>query len=129
MADNPLFTLDTESRWRLAYDSNQWIVQRREQKPRVRRLEGHAIADSGWRGVIFRRQEGDAGALISRAGHIFDASGASPARRAARAIPGFRRGPGKIFRPTGGESGMSLTPKQARFVEEYQVDSTPPRRP
>ncbi len=53
MADNPLFTLDAESRWRLAYDSNQWIVQRRTQKPRVRRLEGHAIADSGWRGVSF----------------------------------------------------------------------------
>ena len=52
MVDNPLFTLDTESRWRLAYDSNQWIVQRRAQKPRVRRLEGHAIADSGWRGGL-----------------------------------------------------------------------------
>ncbi len=51
MADKPLFTLDIEGRWRLAYDSNQWIIQRRAQKPRVRRLEGHAIADSGWRGV------------------------------------------------------------------------------
>ncbi|MCH9053993.1 MAG: hypothetical protein IIA72_23575 [Proteobacteria bacterium] len=53
MADKPLFNLDAEGRWRLAYDSNQWIVQRRAQKPRVRRLEGHAIADSGWRGVSF----------------------------------------------------------------------------
>ncbi len=53
MADKPLFTLDTEGRWRLAYDSNQWVFQRRTQKPRVRRLEGHAIADSGWRGVSF----------------------------------------------------------------------------
>ena len=49
MADKPLFILDPEGRWRLAYDSNQWIIQRRTQKPRVRRLEGHAIADSGWR--------------------------------------------------------------------------------
>ncbi len=53
MADKPLFTLDADSRWRLAYDSNQWVIQRRAQKPRVRRLEGHAIADSGWRGVSF----------------------------------------------------------------------------
>ncbi len=53
MADKPLFNLDAEGRWRLAYDSNQWVLQRRTQKPRVRRLEGHAIADSGWRGVSF----------------------------------------------------------------------------
>ncbi len=53
MADKPLFILDADSRWRLAYDSNQWVIQRRAQKPRVRRLEGHAIADSGWRGVAF----------------------------------------------------------------------------
>ncbi len=53
MADKPLFDLDAEGRWRLAYDSNQWVLQRRTQKPRVRRLEGHAIADSGWRGVSF----------------------------------------------------------------------------
>ncbi len=53
MADKPLFNLDAEGRWRLAYDSQQWVVQRRAQKPRVRRLEGHAIADSGWRWVSF----------------------------------------------------------------------------
>ncbi len=53
MADKPLFNLDADARWRLAYDSQQWVVQRRAQKPRVRRLEGHAIADSGWRGVSF----------------------------------------------------------------------------
>ena len=53
MADNPLFNLDTKGRWRLAYDAQQWIIQRRTQKPRARRLEGHAIADSGWRGVSF----------------------------------------------------------------------------
>ncbi len=53
MTDKPLFNLDAEGRWRLAYDRQQWVVQRRAQKPRVRRLEGHAIADSGWRGVSF----------------------------------------------------------------------------
>ncbi len=53
MADKPLFSLDAEGRWRLAYDRQQWLVQRRAQKPRVKRLEGHAIADSGWRGVSF----------------------------------------------------------------------------
>ncbi len=53
MTDKPLFDLDAKGRWRLAYDSQQWVVQRRAQKPRVRRLEGHAIADSGWRGVSF----------------------------------------------------------------------------
>ncbi len=53
MADNPLFNLDPEGRWRLAYDAQQWVIQRRAQKPRVRRLEGHASADSGWRGVSF----------------------------------------------------------------------------
>ncbi len=53
MADNPLFNLDAEGRWRLAYDRQQWVLQRRAQKPRVKRLEGHAIADSGWRGISF----------------------------------------------------------------------------
>ncbi len=53
MADKPLFNLDSEGRWRLAYDRNQWVIQRRTQKARVRLLEGHAIADSGWRGVSF----------------------------------------------------------------------------
>ncbi len=57
MADKPLFNLDAEGRWWLAYDSNQWVIQRRTQKPRVRRLEGHAIADSGWRGVSLRRRQ------------------------------------------------------------------------
>ncbi len=53
MADKPLIILDAEGRWRLAYDRQQWIIQRRAQKPRARRLEGHAIADTGWRGVSF----------------------------------------------------------------------------
>ena len=53
MADRPLFVLDAEARWQLAYDSNQWIIQRRTKKPRVGRLEGGSIADSGYRGVSF----------------------------------------------------------------------------
>ena len=51
MADLPLFTLDAEARWRLAYDSNQRVLQRRRRAPR--RSERAGIADSGWRGVAF----------------------------------------------------------------------------
>ena len=73
MADNPLFNLDAEGRWRLAYDKQQWVIQRRTQKPRVRRLEGHAIADSGWRGVSYvgstkatlRRVLGESGVVLT----------------------------------------------------------------
>ncbi len=73
MADKPLFILDTEGRWRLAYDRQQWVLQRRAQKPRVKRLEGHAIADSGWRGVSFigsekrvlRRVLGEKGVVLT----------------------------------------------------------------
>ncbi len=53
MADNPLFDLDAEGRWRLAYDKQQWIIQRRTKKARVSHTEGGSIADSGWRGVSF----------------------------------------------------------------------------
>ncbi len=28
MADTPLFTLDADGRWRLAYDDRQWLVQK-----------------------------------------------------------------------------------------------------
>ncbi len=53
MADKPLFSLDAEGRWRLAYDAQQWVIQRRTKKPRVSHTEGGSIADSGWRGVSF----------------------------------------------------------------------------
>ncbi len=53
MTDKPLFILDADARWRLAYDRLQWVVQRRTQKPRARRLKGHAIVDSGWRGTDY----------------------------------------------------------------------------
>ena len=51
MADKPLFTLDAEARWRLAFDRQQWVVQRRTKKARVSHTEGGSIADSGYRGV------------------------------------------------------------------------------
>ncbi len=51
MADKPLFSLDAEARWRLAYDRQQWVVQRRRRAPR--RSERAGISDSGWRGVSF----------------------------------------------------------------------------
>ena len=43
MADTPLFPLN--DRHRLAYDGNQWIIQRRSGKPRQR--------TSGWTGIAF----------------------------------------------------------------------------
>ncbi len=51
MADLPLFTLDTEARWRLAYDRQQWVLQRRQQAARPG--NSHGIRESGWRGVSF----------------------------------------------------------------------------
>ena len=51
MADLPFFTLDADSRWRLAFDAQQWVVQRRRRAPR--RSERAGISDSGWRGVSF----------------------------------------------------------------------------
>ncbi len=53
MADKPLFNLDTEGRWRLAHDRQQWVIQRRTKKARVSGTEGGSIADTGWRGVSF----------------------------------------------------------------------------
>ncbi len=53
MADKPLFNLDAEGRWRLAYDRQQWVVQHTKKKARVSHTEGGSIRDSGWRGVSF----------------------------------------------------------------------------
>ncbi len=53
MADKPLFNLDAKARWRLAYDSQQWVVQHRTKKARVSHTEGGSIRDSGWRAVSF----------------------------------------------------------------------------
>ena len=51
MADKPLFNLDAEGRWRLAYDRQQWVIQRRKGPARPSNRSG--IAESGWRGVPF----------------------------------------------------------------------------
>ena len=53
MADLPLFTLDAEARWRLAYDKQQWVVQRRVGKPRPARSDSAAGATTGWKAVSF----------------------------------------------------------------------------
>ncbi len=50
MTDKPLFHLDAEGRWRLAYDSNQWVLQKRAGSPGRNR---YGIRESGWRGVSF----------------------------------------------------------------------------
>ena len=53
MADNPLFKLDAEGRWRLAFDAQQWIIQRRVGKPLPGRSDSSAGATSGWKAVSF----------------------------------------------------------------------------
>ncbi len=53
MADKPLFNLDTEGRWRLAYDRQQWVLQQRRGKARASHIEGRSIARSGYEAVSF----------------------------------------------------------------------------
>ena len=53
MADKALFNLDPEARWRLAYDSLQWVVQRRVGTPCRRGSDSAAMRNSGWRAVSF----------------------------------------------------------------------------
>ncbi len=53
MTDKPLFNLDDEGRWRMAYDRQQWVIQHRTKKARVSRTEGGSTRDSGWRAVSF----------------------------------------------------------------------------
>ncbi len=53
MADTPLFTLDAEQRYRLAYDAQQWVIQLQERNPSTSQIEGRAARDSGFRGVWF----------------------------------------------------------------------------
>ena len=53
MADKPLFLLDAEGRWQLAYDRQQWVVQRRIGKARASHIEGRSIARSGYEAVSF----------------------------------------------------------------------------
>ncbi|MCZ6861709.1 MAG: hypothetical protein O7I42_15780 [Alphaproteobacteria bacterium] len=51
MADKSLFNLDAEARWRLSYDRQQWILQRRAGSPRAGK--GSAVRDTGWKAVSF----------------------------------------------------------------------------
>ena len=51
MADKPLFHLDADARWRLAYDPLQWVLQRRKTLPCP--SEVGSIAESRWRAVSF----------------------------------------------------------------------------
>ncbi len=53
MADQQLFSLDAEGRWRLAHDRQQWIIQRRKGKPCPGRFKGSGVAEPAWRGVSF----------------------------------------------------------------------------
>ncbi len=53
MADKPLFKLDAEGRWRLAYDRHQWAIQRRTEKPCRRGSDSAAMRRTGWKGVSF----------------------------------------------------------------------------
>ncbi len=73
MADKPLFNLDAEGRWRLAFDRQQWVVQRRVGKPRPGRSSSAAVRDTGWKAVSFigsekrvlRRVLGEAGVVLT----------------------------------------------------------------
>ncbi len=51
MADKPLFNLDTDGRWQLAYDRQQWIIQRRVGATRP--SDSGAVRKSGWQAVSF----------------------------------------------------------------------------
>ncbi len=49
MADKPLFSLDAEARWRLAFDRQQWVVQRRAGTPCQRGSDSAAMRRTGWK--------------------------------------------------------------------------------
>jgi len=73
MTDRSLFELDADGRWRLAYDGQQWVVQRRVGKPRPARSNSAAGATTGWKAVSFvggtkttlRRVLRDAGVVLT----------------------------------------------------------------
>ncbi len=51
MTDKPLIILDTAARWQLAYDRQQWIIQRRVGAARP--SDSGAVLKSGWQAVSF----------------------------------------------------------------------------
>ncbi len=73
MADKPLFSLDAEGRWRLAYDRQQWVIQRRAGTPCQRGSDSAAMRRTGWRAVSFiggkkatlRRVLGEKGVVLT----------------------------------------------------------------
>ena len=73
MTDKPLFILDTEARWRLAYDRQQWVLQRRAGTPCRRGSDSAAMRRTGWRAVSFvggtkatlRRVLGEKGVVLT----------------------------------------------------------------
>ena len=52
MADKPLFILDAEGRWRLAYDGLQWIMQRRKSKAPAS-SDRSPVRKPTWRGTDY----------------------------------------------------------------------------
>ncbi len=73
MADKPLFSLAAEGRWRLAYDSQQWVIQHWSGKARAAGLEARPSRGSGWEGASFigsekrvlRRVLGEKGVILT----------------------------------------------------------------
>ncbi len=53
MADKPLFNLDAEGRWRLAFDRQQWVVQQRVGISCQRGSDSAAMRRTGWMAVSF----------------------------------------------------------------------------
>ena len=60
MPDEPLLNLDANGHWRLAYDSNQWVLQRarkrktpRRHKPPPAPFEATPVRIMDWRGVSY----------------------------------------------------------------------------
>ena len=53
MADLPLFILDAEARWRLAYDPLQWVVQRRKSKAPAASSDRSLMRKPNWKGTDF----------------------------------------------------------------------------
>ncbi len=68
MTDKPLFNLDAEGRWRLAYDSQQWVVQRRTGKPCRRGSDSAAMRRTGWKGVSIGGKKATLGRILGEKG-------------------------------------------------------------
>ncbi len=114
MTDFPLFTLDDECRFRLAYDRRQWIIQRRRGKD--------------WDGIWFI---GDTKANLEHGLHRFEIELTCDARaqlaRLSETFPRFRR---EAWLPGGKHVGWNIEdgirapgrpPERDRALEGVQV--------